>query len=46
VPSSLRYTLPAAVDRIVLRLLSKDPSSRPTAEELINELADYLAESR
>ena len=45
-PSSLKYTLPAALDRIVLRLLSKESSDRPTAEELINELSDYLAEGR
>jgi len=29
----------------VLRLLSKDPAERPTAEELINDLNDTLAES-
>ena len=45
-PSSLRYGLPVAVDRIVLRLLGKEPSGRPSAEELINELSDYLAEGR
>jgi serine/threonine-protein kinase len=45
-PSSLRYALPAAIDRIVLRLLGKEPSGRPSAEELINELSDYLAEGR
>ena len=42
VPSSLKYTLPAALDRIVLRLLAKEPKDRPTAEQLLNELADYL----
>jgi hypothetical protein len=41
-PSSLNYALPKELDRIVLRLLSKQPSDRPTAEELLNELADYL----
>ena len=46
VPSSLNYALSPVLDRIVLRLLSKEPSARPTAEELLNELSDYLAESR
>ena len=41
-PSSLNYALPKELDRIVLRLLSKQPSDRPTAEELLNELSDYL----
>jgi len=45
-PSSIRYTVPAALDTIVLRLLSKQPSDRPSAEELLNELSDYLAEVR
>ena len=45
-PSSLNYALPAELDRLVLRLLSKDPSDRPSAEELRNELSDYLAEDR
>ena len=46
VPSSLNYALSPVLDRIVLRLLSKEPSERPTAEQLLNELADYLAEAR
>jgi serine/threonine-protein kinase len=41
-PSSLNYALTEDLDRIVLRLLSKEPSSRPTAEELLNALSDYL----
>ena len=41
-PSSLNYVVSKELDRIVLRLLSKQPSDRPTAEELLNELADYL----
>ena len=45
-PSSLNYALPAELDRLVLRLLSKDPSDRPSAEELRNELSDYLTEDR
>ena len=45
VPSSLNYALPPAIDRIVLRLLSKEPAERPTAEQLLNELSDTLAES-
>jgi hypothetical protein len=46
VPSSLKYNLPAALDRIVLRLLAKEPKDRPTAEHLLNELADFLRERR
>ena len=46
VPSSLNYALSSRLDRIVLRLLSKEPSQRPTAEQLLNELGDYLAEGR
>jgi serine/threonine protein kinase len=46
VPSSLNYALSSRLDRIVLRLLGKEPSQRPTAEQLLNELGDYLAESR
>jgi protein kinase-like protein/PEGA domain-containing protein len=46
VPSSLNYALSPVLDRIVLRLLSKESAERPTAEELLNELSDYLAESR
>ena len=45
-PSSLNYALTAELDRLVLRLLSKAPSDRPTAEELRNELSDYLVEGR
>jgi hypothetical protein len=41
-PSSLNYVLSKELDRIVLRLLSKQPSDRPAAEDLLNELADYL----
>ena len=43
-PSSLNYTLSAGLDAIVLRLLTKEPGERPTAEQLLNELADFLAE--
>jgi eukaryotic-like serine/threonine-protein kinase len=46
VPSSLNFTVPKDLDRIVLRLLSKDPSDRPTAEELLNELANYRGQAR
>jgi hypothetical protein len=45
-PSSLNFALSAELDRLVLRLLSKDPSDRPSAEELRNELSDYLTEGR
>jgi hypothetical protein len=41
-PSSMNYAVSKELDRIVLRLLSKQPSDRPTAEELLNELSDYL----
>jgi hypothetical protein len=40
-PSTLNYALTEEIDGIVLRLLSKDPSQRPTAEELLNQLTDY-----
>jgi hypothetical protein len=40
-PSALNYSLTQAIDRIVLRLLSKEPSERPSAEELLNQLTDY-----
>lgn len=43
-PSSLNYTLSAGLDAIVLRLLAKEPGERPTAEQLLNELSDFLAE--
>ncbi len=45
-PSSLNYSLPAELDRLVLCLLSKEPADRPSAEELRNELSDYLTEGR
>jgi hypothetical protein len=45
-PSSLNYALPAELDRLVLRLLSKDPSARPSAEELRNHLSDHLGGDR
>ena len=41
-PSSVNYALSKELDRIVLRLLSKQPADRSTAEELLNELSDYL----
>jgi len=41
-PSSLNYALTEDLDRLVLRLLSKEPSGRPTAEELLNLLSDHL----
>jgi hypothetical protein len=46
VPSSLNYALSDELDRIVLRLLSKEPADRPTTELLLNELSDYLAAGR
>lgn len=45
-PSSLNYSLTAEIDTIVLRLLSKDPAQRPTAEELLNQLTDYQEKVR
>jgi len=45
-PSSLNYAVPEALDRIVLQLLSKEPSARQTAETLLNQLADYLEKGR
>jgi hypothetical protein len=45
-PSSLNAEVPEALDRIVLQLLSKEPSDRPTAEALLNHLADYAEEGR
>ena len=42
VPSSVNYALSKELDRIVLRLLSKQPADRSTAEELLNDLSDYL----
>ena len=45
-PSSLNHALSAELDRLVLHLLSKEPADRQTAEELRNELSDYLREGR
>lgn len=45
-PSSLNYALSGELDRLVLRLLSKDPAERPTAEELRNDLSGHLAEGQ
>jgi len=46
VPSTVRAGVPAALDRIVLSLLAKQPADRPAAEALLNELADFLEASR
>jgi serine/threonine-protein kinase len=45
-PSSLNYAIPETLDRLVLRMLSKEPSERPTAEDLLNELAGFLGAAR
>jgi hypothetical protein len=45
-PSSLNYAIPATLDRLVLRLLSKEAAERPTAEDLLNEIADFLGADR
>ena len=42
-PSSLRRSVPPALDELVLRLLRKDPDERPaSAEELVVALRDWL----
>lgn len=45
-PSSLNYAVPKPLDRIVLRVLARDPAERPTAEELLNLLNDSLEHGR
>jgi hypothetical protein len=45
-PSSLNDQVPEALDRIVLQLLEKEPAARPTAEALLNHLADYVEQGR
>jgi serine/threonine protein kinase len=39
-PSWLRPGVPAALDRLILRALAKDPADRPTMMQLAIELAD------
>ena len=39
-PSWLRTGVPAALDRLILRALAKDPADRPTMGQLAGELAD------
>jgi hypothetical protein len=46
VPSTVHPGVPETLDRIVLRLLAKEPADRPGAEALLNELADFLEASR
>ncbi len=41
-PSWLRPGVPAALDRLILRALAKDPADRPTMMELATELADLV----
>lgn len=45
-PSSINHALSADIDALVLRLLHKEPSGRPTAEALRNELSEHLGEGR
>jgi serine/threonine protein kinase len=45
-PSSLNHALSVEIGALVLSLLKKEPSDRPTAEALRNELSDYLTEGR
>ncbi|MDP2341393.1 MAG: protein kinase [Deltaproteobacteria bacterium] len=44
-PSSLVPAIPADVDALVLRLLSKDPARRPDARSLLDELDLVLADA-
>jgi serine/threonine protein kinase len=41
-PSQLRRGVPPELDAVVLRLLRKDPRDRPSAEELVVTLRDWL----
>ena len=41
-PSSLRRGVPMELDAVVSRLLCKDPSERPSAEDLVVTLRDWL----
>ncbi|MEU1471511.1 serine/threonine-protein kinase [Streptomyces sp. NPDC005761] len=46
-PGSLRPGLPDAVDRLVLRLLAKDPAQRPPhARQVADHLADIVRQAR
>ena len=41
-PSNLRRGVPIELDAVVMRLLCKDPSERPSAEDLVVTLRDWL----
>jgi serine/threonine protein kinase len=45
-PSAIRPDIPAALDRIILQALERDPARRPDGKELAARLADYLREAR
>jgi serine/threonine-protein kinase len=44
-PSQVRSTVPAALDRLVMRMLAKDPAMRPTMAEVEIQLAQLVQPS-
>jgi serine/threonine protein kinase len=45
-PSAIRPDVPAALDKIILQALERDPARRPDARELAGRLAEYLRDAR